>query len=74
MKTTWKLERIDWHKHGLCWRWSRITKKVYYSGNQVQISWGRIAFVFERREWIHCENASAMTRPGETSTNENDAQ
>jgi len=62
MKTTWKLERIDWHKHGLCWRWSRITKKVYYSGNQVQISWGRIAFVFERREWIHCENVDAMAR------------
>lgn len=57
MKTNWKLERIDWHKHGLCWRWSRITKRVYYSGNQVQISWGRIAFVFERRAWIHCENA-----------------
>jgi hypothetical protein len=53
MKMKWKLERIDWHKHGLCWRWSRITKNVYYSGNQVQISWWRIAFVFERREWIH---------------------
>ena len=58
----WKLERIDWHKQGLCWTWTRITKRVYYSGNQVQVSWGRIAFVFERRAWIHCENVGSDAR------------
>ena len=72
MKMKWKMERIDWHKHGLCWRWSRITKRVFYSGNQVQISWGRIAFVFERREWIHCENVLAQTPPTETPSTEHD--
>ncbi len=60
MKTKWKLERIDWHKHGLCWRWSRITKHVYYSGNQVQMIWGRIAFVFERRDWFAASPPQAL--------------
>lgn len=53
----WKLERIDWHSKGLCWSWLKIRKSVYYSGNQVQWSWGRLAFVFERRNWIHSANA-----------------
>ena len=60
MKTKWKLERIDWHKHGLCWSWTRVTKHVYYSGNQVQFQWGRIAFVFKRRAWIYPENAKRI--------------
>ena len=47
----WKLERIDWHAKGNCWSWLRIRKMVYYSGNQVQLVWGRIAFVLERKEW-----------------------
>jgi len=49
----WKLERIDWHKQGNCWEWWKVSKFTYYSGNQIQITWWRIAFVFERRNWIH---------------------
>lgn len=49
----WRLERIDWHSHGNCWSWPRARKYVYYRGNQVQITWGRIALVFERREWSY---------------------
>lgn len=47
-----KLSRIDWHKTGNCWSWLRIRKFTYFSGNQVQWTWGRIAVVFERRQWI----------------------
>jgi hypothetical protein len=50
--TGWRLERINWHSRGLCWRWSSIKKFVYYSGNQVQFVWGRVAFVFERKVWM----------------------
>ena len=51
----WKLECIDWHSQGNCWQWWKIKKHVFYSGNQVQINWGRISFVFERRKWVHLE-------------------
>jgi len=47
----WKLQRIDWHSKGLCWTWLKIKKHVFYSGNQIQWSWGRISFVFERKVW-----------------------
>jgi len=49
----WKLQRINWYSKGNCWKWFRIWKAVYYRGNQVQITWGRIALVFERRIWLH---------------------
>jgi hypothetical protein len=49
---TWKLDYIHWHKFGDCWTWSKITKGVFYAGNQVVWRWGRIAFVFERRVWL----------------------
>lgn len=48
----WKLSRIDWHSMGNCWTWRKIKKNKYYNGNQVQISWGRIALVFERKNRI----------------------
>lgn len=48
----WKLSRIDWHSMGNCWTWLKIKKNEYYSGNQVQISWGRIALVFDRKNRI----------------------
>lgn len=60
----WKLERIDWHSKGLCWSWLKIRKRVYYSGNQVQWSWGRLAFVFERRNWIHPANDKDQATDG----------
>jgi hypothetical protein len=52
----WKLERIDYHRLGNCWSWLEITKSVYYSGNQIQWTWGRIVIVFERREWTDTTN------------------
>lgn len=67
----WKLERIDWHSEGLCWKWTRVTKHVYYSGNQVQIQWGRIAFVFERRVWIHVNATVSESNPVNTMGNTN---
>lgn len=48
----WKIERIDWHSNGNCWSWLRVRKDVFYSGSQVQITWGRIALVLERKNWI----------------------
>jgi len=47
----WKLTRIDWHRPNTCWTWHRIQRFVYYSGNQVQITWGRLALVFECRHF-----------------------
>jgi len=49
----WKLERIDWHRKGLCWSWVKLRKDTYYFGNQVQWTWGRLTLVFERRIWIY---------------------
>jgi hypothetical protein len=46
----WHLDLIYWHKKGNCWRWTKITKHVYYCGDQVQIQWGRISLVFNKRE------------------------
>jgi hypothetical protein len=48
----WKFTRFDWHNHGNCWTWWKITKSVFYSGNQVEWIWGRIVLVFERNRWI----------------------
>lgn len=48
----WKLERIGWHSRGNCWSWLSVRKFSYYNGNQVQWGWGRISFVFERKNWI----------------------
>ncbi|MCX7003861.1 MAG: hypothetical protein NTV22_11385 [bacterium] len=44
----WKLARIDWHRHGNCWTWRRVTTSTYYRGNQRVVQWGRVALVFER--------------------------
>jgi hypothetical protein len=49
----WKLARIDWHPKGQCWTWWKIRKNSYFQGNQVQWTWGRISFVFERRDWTY---------------------
>ena len=49
----WSFERAAWHRHGQCWSRAKITKHVFYYGNQVLWSWGRIALIFERREWIY---------------------
>jgi hypothetical protein len=43
--------RIDWEKHGNCWTWAKVRLFTFYSGNQAQLIWGRIAFVFERIDW-----------------------
>jgi hypothetical protein len=59
----WKLARIDWHSMNQCWTWRRVQRFVYYSGNQVQITWGRLAFVFERRTWLESANADHHARP-----------
>lgn len=53
----WKIERIVWHSNGNCWNWLRVQKNVYYGGNQVQITWGRLALVLERREWFYGSGA-----------------
>lgn len=50
-----KLERVYCHSKGNCWNWFRIRKSIYYSGNQIQITWGRVAFVFEKKEWVYYE-------------------
>lgn len=47
----WKLERINWFKHGNCWTWWSIKRFYYYSGNQVCFIWGRVGLTFERRDW-----------------------
>jgi len=47
----WKLQRIDWHKHGQSWSWMQIKRFSYFDGNQAHWTWGRIAVVFERKEW-----------------------
>jgi hypothetical protein len=56
MKLKWKISHVDWYRKGNCWRWTRITRNVYYSGNQIWFSWGRIGLVLERKVWIHGEN------------------
>ena len=48
---SWKLDRVDWHRHGKCWSWWRLRAHSYYSGNQRVVNWGRFALVFERRDW-----------------------
>lgn len=48
----WKFTRIDWHKQGNCWRWSKIYKESFYSGNMIIWGWGRIAVVVENRYWV----------------------
>ena len=57
----WKFDRINWYKDGLCWRWTRIDKHVYYSGNQVHWQWGRIGVVFERKQWLYPEGTRPYT-------------
>lgn len=67
----WKLDRINWHSKGNCWRWWRVRRSVYYSGNMATFTWGRITVWFQRREWIHSENAEVSRGDGSASLNPN---
>ncbi len=45
-----KLKRIDFCTYP--WGWSWIPRKhVFYSGNQIALTWWRLTLIFERSEW-----------------------
>lgn len=47
----WKFDRVDYYKNSF--GWFKVDRNFFYSGNQAQFTWGRFAFVFEKKKWIN---------------------